>query len=95
MRYPDHLQVALFVQNHSNDTIVFGQPNEILAAFTFGSQTMEAEKAQMVFVRMQTYADVRITVKGAFSQFPDKIEIRKWKNYDVAPWYSFTLAGTK
>jgi len=91
-RYTDRLSLVLFVQNRTNEPIVLGQPNEILAIFTFGAEKIEAEKAQLVFDRLQTYPDARIEVKGQLPDYPDKVEIRKWKNYDVAPWYDFTLA---
>ena len=90
-RYPDRYRLGLFVQNRTNDTIVLGQPNEILALFTFGDQTVEAEKDQLVFERLKTYPDAGIEVKGEFPDYPDQVDIRKWKNYNVAPWYSFSL----
>lgn len=92
-RYPDRLDLVMFVQNRTNETIVLGQTNEILAIFYFGGETREAEKAQLVFARQQTYPEVRIQVKGDQLDYPDRVVIRKWKNYDTAPWYDFNLAA--
>ncbi len=93
-RYSDRLQLVLFVQNRTNEAIVLGQANEILALFTFGGITIEAEKKQLIFDHLHSYPDVKIEVKGLYSEYPDKVEIRKWKNYQVAPWYTFTLANS-
>jgi hypothetical protein len=90
-RYTDHLDIKMLVQNRTNDTIVFGQQNEILANFHFGEKTVEAEKVQLIFSHLQSYPDVTIQVKGFYTQYPDSVDVRKWKNYNVKPWYVFTL----
>ena len=50
-RYSDHLRLILLVQNQSNEMIVLGQPNEVLAAFLFGDKTVEAENTRLFFTR--------------------------------------------
>jgi hypothetical protein len=92
-RYSDHMTLTLLVQNSTNDPIVLGQTNEVLAAFTFKDQTVEAVKKQMVFQRLRTYSDVTIEVKGLFSSYPEEVIIRQWKNLQVAPWYDFKFSN--
>jgi hypothetical protein len=93
MRYSDHMTLTLFVQNTTNDPIVLGQTNEILAVFTFKDQTVEAVKNQIVFQRLRTYSDTTIEVKGMFISYPERVIIRQWKNLQVAPWYDFKFSN--
>jgi hypothetical protein len=88
-RYSDHMALTLLVQNTTNDPIVLGQPNEILAAFTFKDQTVEAVKKQMIFQALRTTSDATIEVKGLFTTYPDQVIIRQWINLKVAPWFDF------
>jgi hypothetical protein len=92
-RYSDHMALTLLVQNTTNDTIVLGQTNEILAAFTFKDQTVEAVKKQMIFQRLRSYSDATIEVKGLFTSYPERVIIRQWKNLKVAPWYDFKFSN--
>jgi HlyD family secretion protein len=92
-RYSDHMTLTLMVQNTTNETIVLGQTNEILAAFTFKDQTVEAVNKQMIFERLRTYSDATIEVKGLFTSYPDEVTIRQWKNLKVAPWYDFKFSN--
>jgi hypothetical protein len=92
-RYSDHMALTLLVQNTTNDTIVFGQTNEILAAFTFKDQTVEAVKNQMIFQRMHSYSDATIEVEGLFTSYPEQVIIRQWKNLKVAPWFDFKFSN--
>lgn len=90
-RYADRIRLTLLVQNQTNEPIVLGQVNEIMAAFLFGEEQLEAEKAQFVFDRLRSYPDVRIEVKGQFDHYPDGVIIRQWKNVKAAPWFVFTF----
>lgn len=92
-RYPDHIRLTLLVQNRSNDPIVLGQVNEVMAAFVFGGQTIEAEKTRFIFDRLRSYPNTAIDVKGLFTSYPDAVMIRQWKNVKAAPWFTFNLAG--
>ncbi len=92
-RYSDHMTLTMLVQNTTNDSIVLGQTNEILAAFTFKDQTVEAVKKQLIFGRLRSYSDVTIEVKGLFTSYPDRVIIRQWKNLKVAPWYDFRFSN--
>ena len=92
-RYSDHMTLTLMVQNTTNDLIVLGQTNEIMAAFTFKDQTVEAVKKQLIFQPLRTYSNVTIEVKGLFTSFPDRVVIRQWKDLKVAPWYDFKFSN--
>ncbi|MEA4908464.1 MAG: hypothetical protein VB089_12630 [Anaerolineaceae bacterium] len=91
LRYSDHLRLNLLVQNSTNDPIVWGQVNEVMGKFYFGDETVEAEPEQLIFDRLRSYPDVGIDVAGLYDRYPDKVDLRQWKNYQVAPWYSFQL----
>ncbi len=91
-RYSDGICLTLLAQNQTNEPIVLGQVNEILATFLFGEQKIEAEKTRFIFDRLRSYPDVVIEVKGQFDQYPDGIIIRQWKNYNVAPWFTFEFS---
>lgn len=90
-RFTDRFQLVLLVQNRTNAPVVFGQVNEILATFYFDGQPIQAEPTQTVFAPLRTYLDYTLQVKGSFARFPESVEIRKWKNYNVAPWFTFQL----
>lgn len=92
-RYSDRMTLTLLVQNTTNDAIVLGQTNEIMAAFTFKDQTVEAVKKQMIFQRLRSYSDATIEVKGLFASYPDRVIIRQWKNLKVAPWFDFKFSN--
>ncbi len=92
-RYSDHMMLTLLVQNTTNDTIVLGQTNEILAAFTFKDQTVEAVQKQLIFQGLRSYSGATIEVKGLFTSYPDRVIIRQWKNLQVAPWYDFQFSN--
>jgi hypothetical protein len=90
-RYTDHLRLTLLVQNQTNDAIVLGQPNEIMATFLFGDQQVQAEPARLIFERLRSYPDTAIDVVGLFENYPDGVVIRQWKNLKVEPWFRFEL----
>lgn len=88
-RYSDHITLTMMVQNTTNEAIVLGQANEIMATFLFNGQKIEAVKKQMVFDRLRTKPDATISVQGLFETYPDGVIIRQWKNYNVKPWFTF------
>lgn len=92
-RYYNRMILVLFAQNRTNDPMVLGQANETLAVFTFGEKTVEAVAHQWIFQPMRTYPEIKIEVQGTLINYPEKVEIRKWKNIQVAPWYTFDLSS--
>ncbi len=93
IRYSDHIRMVFLAQNGTNEAIVLGQPSEVIATFIFGSQRVDAEQNRLIFDRLRSYPDAAIDVKGLFKQYPDGVEIRRWKNYNVAPWFTFHFGG--
>ena len=92
IRYSDHISLMMMVQNTTNDTIVLGQPNEIMAAFTFDDKKVEADKQQLIFQRLRSYSKIAIELKGLFSAYPDGVIIRQWKDLQVPPWFTFRFS---
>ncbi|MCL4560145.1 MAG: hypothetical protein M1281_05980 [Chloroflexi bacterium] len=92
-RYSDRISLTVLAQNSSNESIVIGQTNQILATFYFGDQKVDATPTRYVFERMRSYPGVTIDVKGLFTSYPESVEIVKYKDYKVAPWFNFTLGG--
>jgi hypothetical protein len=92
IRYSDRIVLSMLVQNQTNEPIVLGQPNEIMATFLFREQQIEAEKNQLIFDRLRSYPDVKIEAKGKFDAYPDGVVIRQWKGLKVAPWFTFTFS---
>jgi hypothetical protein len=90
-RYSDRVQLSMLVQNRTREAVVFGQVNETLGTFYFGDQPVVAEKTQWILNPLRSVPSAVLETKGLFDQYPDAIEIRKWNNYDVAPWYVFQL----
>jgi hypothetical protein len=90
-RYSDRVSLTLLVQNSTNEAIVLGQPNETLATFFFGDEKVEAEKTRFIFDRLRSYPDTVLDVKGLYPRYPDSVEIRRWKNYQTPPWFTFLL----
>ncbi len=90
-RFTDHLDLILLFQNHTNQPVVFGQINEILATFTFRDQTVQANQQQIILNPLRSKPDVTLTLSGFYTTYPDSVVIRQWKNYNVPPWYTFNL----
>jgi hypothetical protein len=88
-RYSDHLDLSFLVQNTTNEPIALGQSNEILAQLKFKNHTVDADKQVLVFDRLRSYPDATIHFAGLFSEYPQSAVVRQWKNYRVAPWYTF------
>lgn len=91
MRYTDRVELVMLIQNRTNDPVVFGQVNEILGTFHFGDHEVGAEKAQFILNPLRSVPDAKLAAKGLYESYPDSIEIRKWKSYNVTPWYVFQL----
>lgn len=91
-RYSDRISLTLLAQNRTNETIVIGTRNQTLATFYFGDQAMDAENTLYVFEPLRSNPNVTIELKGLFTSYPDAVEIVKYNNYQVAPWYTFGLA---
>ncbi len=90
-RFSDRIQLVMLVQNRTNGAVVFGQENEVLGTFRFGEQTVEADKTKIVLNPLRSVPDVKLEVKGLWESYPEAVEIRKWKSYNVEPWYVFQL----
>jgi hypothetical protein len=89
IRYSDHISLVFLAQNSTNDPIVLGQPNEILATFFFGDQKVETNTPRFIFDRLRSYPNTVLNVPGLFTSYPDGVEIRRWKSINVAPWFVF------
>jgi hypothetical protein len=92
LRYTDRMRLVFLAQNGTNEAIVLGQPAEVLAAFNFGDQKVEAQSQRLVFDRLRSYTDAAIEIKGLFSAYPDSVEIRRWKAYSEPPWFTFSFS---
>jgi hypothetical protein len=93
-RYSDHLTLTVLAQNATNDAIVIGQANQILATFHFGSQTVDSVNTQYIIDSLRSYANIEITVKGLYKTYPDTVDIVKFKNFPKQkPWFTFALAS--
>jgi len=90
-RFTDRIQLVMLVQNRNNAPVVFGQANEILGTFYFAGKAIEAEKTQIVLNPLRSVPNFTLEVKGSFNDYPDSIELRRWKNYNVEPWFTFQL----
>ncbi len=92
-RYSDRIRLTVLAQNGTNEAIVIGTPNQTLATFHFGSQSVDAVNTRYIFDRLRGYPDVAIDVMGLYTSYPDSVDIVKWKTVNVPPWYSFALGG--
>lgn len=91
IRYSDRIKLSMLIQNRTNEAVVFGQVNETLGTFSFGEETILAEKTQWILNPLRAMPDATLEMKGLFTSLPDMVEIRKWNNYDVEPWFVFPL----
>jgi hypothetical protein len=91
-RYSDRIVLTLLVQNSNSEAVVWGlTPSETVSTFYFGDQVVEGEKERFIFDTLRSYPDTHVTVKGLFNNFPDKVELRKFKNSGTVPWFTFLL----
>jgi hypothetical protein len=90
-RYTDHLTLTLLVQNQTNDPIVLGQANEVLATFQFGDQQVQANPVRYIFDHLRSYPNTTLTINGLYAVYPDGVIIRQWKNVKTDPWYTFSF----
>jgi hypothetical protein len=90
-RYSDRIALVVLVQNRTTESVVFGQLNETLGTFQFGDQTVVAETTRWILNPLRSVPGATLEIKGLYAAFPDSVEIRKWKTYNVDPWYIFQL----
>jgi hypothetical protein len=90
-RFSDHITLTLMVQNQTNEAIVMGQANEVMATFLFNGQKVEAVQKRMIFDRLRSSPQATIEVRGLFETYPDGVTLRQWKNYKVKPWFTFSF----
>ena len=91
LRFSDHTRLELWGQNHTNDPIIFGQVNETLATFEIGGKAVEAEKTHLALNALRTNNNLALDIKGYYDVYPTRVDIRKWRDYNEKPWFSFTL----
>ena len=91
LRFTDHMELQMLIQNRNNEAVVFGQTNETLGTFYFGNETVVAENTRCILNALRSSPDCVLKIDGLYVEYPDQVEIRKWKNYDVDPWYTFLL----
>lgn len=92
VRFSDRIELHLLAQNTTNDPLILGQRNHILATFHFKDQNVDAEPNQIVLQRRSTNQDMVITVKGTFTSYPTSVDIVKIIGVQVPPWYTFQFA---
>ncbi len=89
-RYSDRIELSLLVQNRTNEGVVFGQVNETLGTFYFDGQPVVARETRWILNPNRSVPS-QPRGKSLVHKFPEMIEIRKWKSYQVEPWYVFQL----
>jgi hypothetical protein len=70
-----------------------GNTNQTLATFHFADKAVDADPTRIIVDRLRSYPNVTITVKGLFTSYPDSVDIIRFKDLKVAPWFSFNLAS--
>ncbi len=92
-RYSDHLTMTVLAQNATSEPIVIGQPNEVLATFHFGSQSVDAVDTRYIIDSYRSYTNVNITVNGLYKTFPTSVDLIKSPSYPDQPWFTFNLGS--
>ena len=90
-RYSDRLVLTFLAQNDTNDPIVIGSQNQVLATFKFGDKSVQAQNTRFIIDRLRGYPDLQIVAQGLFTTYPDAVELVQSKNANVQPWFSFNL----
>jgi hypothetical protein len=93
VRYTDHLSLTLLAQNATNDAVVWGTSNQVLATFHFGSQAVDAVQSVIIIDRLRSYPGVAIDVKGLFPSYPDSVDLVKYVHFTGGPWATFQLGS--
>ncbi len=92
-RYSDKIRLTVLAQNSTAQAIVIGgTTNQLLGAFHFGSQTVEAVNTRYILDSYRSYTNINIDAPGLFTSFPDAVELVKYKSTTAAPWFTFALA---
>jgi hypothetical protein len=90
-RYSDKLVLNILAQNNTNDPIVIGNSNQVLATFHFGDKTVDAVNTRTIIDSLRGYPNLQIVLNGLYQSYPDSVDIVKYTNLKVAPWFTFSL----
>lgn len=91
IRYSDKIRLAMLVQNNTDGAIVIGLPNQVLATFHFGGESVNAVQTRYFFDAYRSYPDIHIDVMGFYEEYPDSVEMVKFTNTVAPPWFTFGL----
>lgn len=91
IRYTDKIRLVLLAQNGTSGATVIGRPNQVLATFHFGGKSVDAEQTRYFFDAYRSYPDMTIDAQGLYEEYPDSVEIVKFKDSATAPWFTFGL----
>ena len=92
-RYSDKIRLTVLAQNSTNESIVIGSANQVLATFHFADKDVQAENTRYILNSLRSYTNVTIDAKGLFTSYPASVDIVQYKNVKVAPWFTFALGG--
>jgi hypothetical protein len=92
-RYSDRLSLVLLVQNATQESVVWGSPNQVLATFNFDGQAVKADQKVIIIDRLRSYPSVTIDANGLFDTYPDSVDLVQFIYYTGGPWYSFQLGS--
>lgn len=90
-RYTDRMVMTVLAQNNTNDPIVIGSQNQVLASFQFAGKTVPATNTRYIIDSLRSYTNIEITIPGLMTNYPDSVQLIQYTNYKVAPWFTFTL----
>jgi hypothetical protein len=91
-RYSDKIRLTVLAQNSTTESIVIGQPNQVLATFHFADKSVDAVNTRYILDSYRSYTDINIDVMGLYTTYPDSVEIVKYKTTTAAAWYTFALS---
>jgi hypothetical protein len=92
-RYSDKIRLRVLAQNTTAEDINIGLPNQVLATFHFGDQSVDAVNKHYFFNPYYSDENVYIDALGLFARYPQSVDILKYKTYITTPWYTFNLGG--
>lgn len=92
IRYSDRITLTVLAQNGTNETIVIGSANQVLATFHFGDKSVEATNTRYIFNSLRSYPSVTIDVRGLYTTYPDSVDLVKGKTSTYPAWFTFSLA---
>jgi hypothetical protein len=91
-RYSDKIRLTVLAQNSTNESIVIGQANQVLATFHFADKSVDAVTTRYILDGWRSYPNVTIDVMGLFTTYPDSVELIKYKTTTAAPWFTFAFS---